>query len=205
MTKKHQPSIITQLRALVPNRVILKSEALYLAERQAGRFLDLSGITEPPVPEQIVGDLPRFKVGHNSNIPMSGFSQWIDGHWLLVVNSSESFTRQRFTLMHELKHAIDHPITSHGYRYFSKAFIEQICDTFAANVLMPRAWVKSAFCNDGIQDPVRLARHFGVSQAAMRFRLLNLGLVEEIPRCAPYRREPLAEVFTQYEFFGGVA
>jgi len=205
MSKPHHPSAIAQLRALIPHRVLLTSEAQRLAELQAGRFLTLSGVTEPPVSELIVAELPRVKIGHNATIPVSGYSKWVDGHWLLVVNSSETFARQRFTLFHELKHALDHPIVSLAYRYQSKGFVEQICDLFAANVLMPRAWVKSAYCNDGLQDVALLARRFGVSQSAMRVRIDMLGLTLPIERCAPYQRELATPVVSLFEIAGGVA
>jgi hypothetical protein len=47
---------------------------------------------------------------------------------------------------------------------------------------MPKAWVKALYCHEGIQQLSILARRFGVSQAAMRVRLMNLGLIEPTPR-----------------------
>jgi Zn-dependent peptidase ImmA (M78 family) len=60
---------------------------------------------------------------------------------------------------------------------------EQVCDHFAANVLMPKTWIKRDFGN-GIQDVDRLARRYRVSTAAMTYRLTQLGLLEPAPRCA---------------------
>jgi Zn-dependent peptidase ImmA (M78 family) len=99
--------------------------------------------------------------------------------------------RQRFSLMHEFKHVLDHPFVQTAYsadRTQPSRFAEQVCDSFAASVLMPRAWVKAVFCNEGVQELAILARRFGVSQMAMRVRLLQLGLVEPEPRCSRYRR-----------------
>ncbi|MGH9207654.1 MAG: ImmA/IrrE family metallo-endopeptidase, partial [Acidimicrobiales bacterium] len=61
--------------------------------------------------------------------------------------------------------------------------VEQVCDFFAACLLMPRAWVKHACCDDRIQTPLALARRFVVSQAAMHRRLLALGLIDRRSRC----------------------
>jgi len=53
---------------------------------------------------------------------------------------------------------------------------------------MPRSWIKSLYCNHGVQDLALLSRRFGVSQAAIRVRLLQLGLTEPAPRCDRYHR-----------------
>jgi hypothetical protein len=102
------PGIVTQLRDKVPLRPLLMSEALRLSELQAQRFLAMTGITEPAVPERIIAELPRLRVARMSPFPTSGASHWSLGQWLVVVNGSEPLTRQRFSLAHELKHIIDH-------------------------------------------------------------------------------------------------
>ncbi len=61
---------------------------------------------------------------------------------------------------------------------------EKVSDYFAACVLMPKAWVKDAFCNQGIQSVEALAELFQVSSKAMSFRLSQLGLTLSVNRCA---------------------
>jgi Zn-dependent peptidase ImmA (M78 family) len=51
---------------------------------------------------------------------------------------------------------------------------ERAANDFAANVLMSAAMVRSSFCRQKAVEPV--ARSFGVSDLAMRYRLANLGL-----------------------------
>ncbi len=48
---------------------------------------------------------------------------------------------------------------------------------------MPKVWVRRAWATERLQDLAKLARRFGVSQTAMRIRLLQLGLMEAPVRC----------------------
>ncbi len=182
------PSVVTKLRDMVPLRPLRYSEALRIAELQAQRFLSLSGVTEPAVPERIIADLPRVEVARLSPFPTSGASHWAQGRWLVVVNGSEPATRQRFSLAHEFKHIIDHRFVHLMYSKFPdderQAMVEQICDFFAGCVLMPRPWIKRAW-GSRIQRVPELAQTFGVSQAAISVRLGQIGLTEPQPRCLP--------------------
>jgi Zn-dependent peptidase ImmA (M78 family) len=175
----------------MPSRSLSVPEALRIAELQAGRLLSLAGISEAPIPEELISTLPRFEVKRSTPLPVSGYAEWRSGQWSIVVNGSEPLVRQRFSLFHEFKHVLDHPFVANTYSSdlnTPERFAEQVCDAFAANVLMPRAWVKSAYCMEGIQEVTGLARRFGVSQAAMQVRLQQLGLVAPLPRCSRYRR-----------------
>ncbi len=104
----------------------------------------------------------------------------------MLLNGSEPRERQRFSLAHEFKHIIDHRFADLMYGKFPKAdrqrMIEQLCDYFAACLLMPRPWVKTAYCS-GIQKLPALARLFDVSEAAMQVRLSSIGLIDPTPRC----------------------
>lgn len=185
-------SIIRQLRALMPARPLEEHEASGVAERQATKLLDLLGIQEPAVDVGLIADLPRVEVRVEPNLAVggiSGFSQWSRGRWLIVVNRDDSPNRRRFTLSHELKHVLDHPFIKVIYRDLATSDadrqrrIEQICDHFAACLLMPRNWVKRAWAN-GVQDQVALATMFHVSEAAMAVRLQHIGLTEPHTRHA---------------------
>ncbi len=182
------PSVVTKLRDTVPLRPLRYSEALRLAELQAQRFLALTGITEPSVPERIITELPHVQVNRLSPFPSSGASHWTRGRWLVILNGSEPATRQRFSLAHEAKHIIDHRFVKVIYSNFTENerhdMIERICDYFAGCLLMPRPWVKRIYCS-GNQHLPDLAQTFGVSQAAMSVRLNQIGLIEPTPRCLP--------------------
>src|SRR3954447_8257728 len=100
-------SVLASLRDLIPPRPLQFIEALRIAELQALRLLELTGVSDGPVPTEIVSELPRIEVLHR-NIPTSGLSYWDGQRWLIAVNRTEPATRQRFTLFHEFKHIIDH-------------------------------------------------------------------------------------------------
>lgn len=193
-------TILTQLREIVPHRRLTYGESLRVAELQAAKLLALRGVTLPPVSEEVVTDLPRVQVRRVSPFVASGASHWAKGKWQIVVNGSEAPVRQRFTMAHEFKHVIDHPFIgvlypdTPGQKGYDRA--EQVCDYFAACLLMPKAWVKDAYCNRRIQRLDLLARRFQVSQMAMRVRLLQLGIIDSQPRCTPYRRESPESLFT---------
>ncbi|MHB8464801.1 MAG: ImmA/IrrE family metallo-endopeptidase [Acidimicrobiales bacterium] len=182
------PSLLADLRSLVPARPLGVTESFHLAEVQAQRLLarQLSE-KEWPVPDTVMADVPRIRVTRQSHIPISGSSHWAQGVWAITVNADEPKVRQRFTMAHELKHVLDAPadpkLLYPAVRTQSaKDRIEQVCDFFAACVLMPRPWVKQAW-REGNQTPAGLARTFNVSQVAMRRRLVALGLYETQPRC----------------------
>jgi Zn-dependent peptidase ImmA (M78 family) len=177
-------AIITTLRDGVPIRPLSYAEALRVAELQATKFL--SGATEPPFPETAISRLPRVQVERIFPAPSAGATAWSHGRWLIVLNAADPRGRQRFSLGHEFKHVLDNPFIDVLYpetaRMTSHERAEQICDYFAACLLMPRIWVTRAWTT-GSQNPRTLARRFDVSLQAMRVRLEQIGLVEPEPRC----------------------
>jgi hypothetical protein len=195
-------SVLASLRALLPSRRLYLSEALRLAELQADRLLRLRHITDVPVPVEVATSLPRISVDYDPDLPRhaaSGASDW-DSHrraWVITVNPEEPRTRQRFTVIHEYKHIIDHyhpglggylPATIYGLTP-----VEYVAEYFAGCVLMPKRWVKAAFY-DGIQRPRDLAELFDVSPRAIEVRLDQLGLTQPADVAAPdtprYRLQP---------------
>lgn len=179
--------MLASLRGLVPARRVLFSEALHLAELQAHRLLELTDVSDGPVPSEIVSELPRIRVGYR-RLPTSGMSYW-DGpgrSWVIGINADEPPTRQRFTLLHEYKHIIDHGRTDQLYtgnqRVSAHQQAEQAADFFAGCVLMPKHLMKRAW-GEGVQKPAELAEYFDVSPRAIEVRLAQLGLGEPTARC----------------------
>ena len=183
-------SVVAQLRALVPFRPLTHSEAMRVAELQTTRLLKLLEVAEPPMPEGVIATLPRIQVERSSPIPVSGSAQWAKGLWHIVLNGAEPAVRQRFSLAHEFKHVLDAPFASFLYPEVpgmnSHERAERVAEYFAGCLLMPKLWVNRAWTS-GVQRLPTLAKRFGVSQAAMQVRLLQIGLIDPPPRCA----EPL--------------
>jgi Zn-dependent peptidase ImmA (M78 family) len=185
-TSTETRSVLASLRILTPRRQATFGEALRVAELHAYRLLDLWQITQAAVPSEIVSELPRVRIVR-SELPVSGTSHWNGTHWIITLSSNEPWTRQRFTLMHEFKHIIDHGHAALLYtgdrRHTAREQAELVADYFAGCILMPRRLLKRAWC-DGKQRPSELARHFGVSPRAVEVRLAQTGLSAERDRCA---------------------
>lgn len=179
--------MIAGLRAVCPHRPLNMGESIRVAELQAARLLLSSEVTKPPVGDAVIADLPRIEVSRIGRIPVSGSVHWSKGRWVIALNRGEAYVRQRFSLAHEFKHVLDAPFGTTLYPAWrglsSENRAEQAADHFAACVLMPKAWVKRAYYDDGITDLGRLAYRFNVSQAAMRVRLGSLGIVNSRSRC----------------------
>lgn len=179
-------SIITTLRDSVPIRALTYIEALHTAELQAARLLSLSGLSEPPFPGSVISELERVQVERVFPAPASGASQWSRGRWIILLNGAERPERQRFSLCHEFKHILDNPFIEVLYpataSMSSAERAEQVCDHFAACLLMPRSWVKRSWTT-GTQELRALARQFDVSRQAMSVRLSQIGLTEPGARC----------------------
>lgn len=183
----NEGSTLKALRALMPLRSLTFQEALERAELQANHLLDLHELDAPAVPVELVTELPRIQLMQSYDLPVSGSAHWDGSNWVLTINASEFELRQRFSIMHEFKHVLDHPFchltkAERGLSADEKA--ERIADYFAACMLMPKRWVKTAWCNQ-TQSVEQLAAMFQVSPKAMAFRLSQLGLSESTSRCWP--------------------
>jgi Zn-dependent peptidase ImmA (M78 family) len=181
------PSVLTSLRSLIPPRRLEFTEALQIAELQAHRLLELSSVSDWPVPSEIVTELPRIQVTYR-DLPTSGLSYWDGTVWVVCLNHGEPPGRQRFTLLHEFKHIVDHGRTAGLYagssRHSPEQQAEQAADYFAGCALMSKQLLKRAW-GEGLQRPEALAHRFAVSPRAIEVRLMQLGLTDPYNRCAP--------------------
>jgi Zn-dependent peptidase ImmA (M78 family)/DNA-binding XRE family transcriptional regulator len=123
-------------------------------------------------------DLEEAPSGLFYNHPRAGFC--------VAVNSDMTLGRQVFTLAHELGHAyfhsqsVDVVVSMHRGDHDRERF----ADSFAGELLVPgdelRGITGELAPFDDLSDPavvVHLQRHFGVSFATLRVRLLTSGLI----------------------------
>lgn len=111
----------------------------------------------------------------------SGYYKREAGVPVIEYNVADSQTRQRFTIAHELGHFVlghadaprDLP-TSFGASV--KDPRERAANQFAAELLMPTWAVKKISRSGRFSDVSQLATAFAVSQMAMSYRLVNLGV-----------------------------
>ncbi|HSH80566.1 MAG TPA: ImmA/IrrE family metallo-endopeptidase [Herpetosiphonaceae bacterium] len=125
----------------------------------------------------------------SAGIEVSGAASWNGRDWIIAISDDEPLARQRFSLMHEFKHVLDH--TTQQFLYHDRPYqtaaeqAERVANHFAACLLMPSV-VKRLWCQ-GNQDISRLAAMLSVSPRAVRYRLDQLRLTEEPRRCRSSR------------------
>jgi Zn-dependent peptidase ImmA (M78 family) len=186
INSKPERSVLASLRALVPQRRLTPRESFCIAELQANRLLAYFQIKTPAVPDELVSELPRMRVIREQGLPISGSAHWNGRHWIITLSADEPIVRQRFSLMHEFKHVLDH--TTKEYLYTGPSYqtateqAERVADYFAACLLMPKRVVKGLWCQPH-QTIEQLAEKLQVSPAALRYRLNHLGLTEQPRRC----------------------
>jgi Zn-dependent peptidase ImmA (M78 family) len=163
-----------------------------VAQQLISRF----SVVRPPVPVQRMAEALGAEVVLEPyrGDRISGMLHREDGRAIIGINSLENHTRQRFSLAHEMGHML-----LHKGRFFLDGKVnfrssrsalgkdrEEIeANVFASNLLMPehlvRAstdlyWSRAPYSEDS--ELVRaLARQFDVSNTAMHYRLVSLGLL----------------------------
>lgn len=112
----------------------------------------------------------------------SGHYSYRDGRPLITFNFTDAPVRQRFTIAHEIGHHVHGDIdaprdTSEQFSAKARDPKEIAANRFAAALLMPAALVKHMVLEKRVTDLSLLAKTFGVSTAAMEFRLKAVGLL----------------------------
>lgn len=141
--------------------------------------------------DDFISTIPGVHIVRTMDADAAGALERRGSSWVIVVHAADVLGRQRFSAAHQLKHILDHHLADQLYPpaggLTSAERAERVCDHFAACLLMPKDRVEELWRKDSNVSTV--ARTFGVSWAAMRFRLLGLGLLPTPPRCksAPRR------------------
>jgi len=171
--------LLADLRKVGHNPPRSLDEALRTARRQAKSLLLLTETYQPPVDPTILLADPSLELRYTAQLRrVSGLCRWVGWRYVIAINRLEPHVRQRFTVFHELKHAIDGARTTHAINRFSRdrqrTAAEYVADFFASCVLMPEPWLLDHA--DEFDDVPAIARRFGVSRDAMRIRLETLDL-----------------------------
>ncbi|MBB5325017.1 Zn-dependent peptidase ImmA (M78 family) [Anoxybacillus tepidamans] len=114
----------------------------------------------------------------------SGFSTYIEGQFVVYLNTMFSLGHERFTAAHELYHLMfdKEGLMREGLMF--DEYSETKANLFAAEFLMPEDGVKEFFykrLTSPIEEKhiVRIQQHFKVSYSAMLRRLKELQLISE--------------------------
>ncbi len=113
-----------------------------------------------------------------------------DGNYQIIIDPNQSKPRRRFTVAHEIGHiALGHLRRGEVNSLFRdkvedfstsrRDSREVAANKFAAELLMPAELVRTAFQKMPGFTVQKGAEIFGVSEAAMGYRLMNLGLMRD--------------------------
>jgi len=168
------------------------------AEQVALDLLDEQKIVAPPVNVERIARQLSVDVRYE---PFDGglsgaLYRAADNHTVLGVNNWHADVRQRFTIAHELGHLLLHPdelfvdgvLKRDDESSLAIRSQEIEANAFAAELLMPRKLIVDAInrtlATNATPDPKRLiadlAKLFDVSEQAMEFKLVNLGLAVSV-------------------------
>ena len=176
------------------------------AERAAAELLSRHRISRAPIDPYRLAKAEGIEVVHEAMSPdtSSMLLREPSGDRVICVNESHSVARQRFSVAHELGHAVLHfgsrsPAVSEaavsrplevlfrdGLAESGTDAVEVDANSFAAALLMPASAVTVEFRTRLRSGPRRstgaiidqVASVFGVSSQAMSYRLINLGVVD---------------------------
>ena len=110
----------------------------------------------------------------------SGSLSYINGKWVMSINSNHNIKRQRFTMAHELGHYMLHKgkntefVDTTFFRSSDMDSMEYHANEFASRLLMPEEIVRKLIDEDKIKNIGELALKFEVSSAAMKYRVISL-------------------------------
>jgi Zn-dependent peptidase ImmA (M78 family) len=146
-------------------------------EKEAARVAREAGVEGVfPVPlEQIAKWLGYTPLTFDGEDDLSGAIQHENKQ--IFVNRRHHVTRQRFTMAHEIGHAVLHgdqgSILDYRKTMNSPDRKEMEANRFAADLLMPGEMFRAVFLSRG-GDMKRVAAYFGVSEEAAKFRRQNV-------------------------------
>ncbi len=164
------------------------------ADLAARELLEEFQVRTPPVdPVALAERLGVLVVPQKLDDDVSGMLLRKDGSCVIGVNRSHSAERRRFTVAHELGHLRLHegrPLildmdTRVNYRNTVSSMAtdreEVDANRFAAALLAPEAMVRQAVRSVGFRTAEELVHvlsgRFQLSEIAMTYRLMNLGIV----------------------------
>lgn len=185
-SEREMMDLIDHWRSFIPQRPPMYGQSLQYGREQAYNVRALADDSNPAVDVQWLFEqsavpvklVPSYILSENSGLT----TDQPDGKLRILINANEPYMRQRFSILHEWKHAIDfyHQQFLHARVGRNEEdrhdLVEAIANDFAAHVLMPTSLVTRAWFDT--RDVAAAAGAFNVSYEAMRTRLEALGLIK---------------------------
>ena len=133
----------------------------------------IRGISCPPLPLETLAERLNVTAITYEEIPFSGELRPSNGGFTIVCSIHLSSTRRRFTIAHELSHAIFEKSGRNCPR--TGAELERLCDMLATELLMPRhVFLEKCGPDPSITTIFGLARTFDTSVATTAIRCAEL-------------------------------
>lgn len=159
-----------------------------IIEEKAENILSSYKIDSVPVNAIEIAKRANILIQYAPSKKFSGVIYRKDGIAFMAISSSESNTRQRFTIAHELGHFFLHPQKDTFIEFrdnkknIARGIKEVQANQFAAALLMPKKILEKDvknFMETGITESVIrfLADKYLVSEDAMKYRLMNLNFI----------------------------
>lgn len=126
---------LADLRARANQPPAAIADAFEVADQQAQLLRRLLPHPVEQLPTRLPELIPTIRVTYVDDIPVAGTSFWALRSWHIHVRASDPADVQVVTVLHELKHIIDHPLRRHYPDLFSDSEWEAMADHFAASVL----------------------------------------------------------------------
>lgn len=155
----------------------LRADATPEAAAQAVR--EYWGLGQQPIPSMVklleAKGVRVFSLCEDTKT-VDAFSCWRNSQPFVFLNTFKSTERSRFDAAHELGHLVMH---RHGEQQDSRQ-AENEADQFASHFLMPQDDVASRIrVVTGLEELIRAKKRWGVSVAALTYRLNKMGIVSE--------------------------
>lgn len=115
----------------------------HIASRQADLLGRLLPGTTRQVSAHVTSLIPTVVVESVARLPVPGITFWANRRWHIHVREDDSANERAFTVLHQLKHIIDHPIRR-ASTTFSDADWDSLARHFACQVLAREAITVSA-------------------------------------------------------------
>ena len=126
--------------------------------------------------EKLVQYIPGVRLEYvDMDSTLSGSLSKQNDIWLIRIN-----TRQRFSIAHELGHFVYHKddekefVDTTFFRGLTSDNLEYTANKFASELLMPEEQVRHLIDKENVRSVAVLADKFGVSSAAMLYRVKEL-------------------------------
>lgn len=146
-------------------------ELLLQVENLANYLLEAAGITEPPVPLDLITTFDPVRPVEIRFLPLNAHygAVWLLGdEWVLHLNANQPLPMNRYVAFHEGYHIVCRVSGLYAGETGDscRPFHEVTADYFAASILMPRGWVREYWPK--ARSVSRMAEVFEAPEAAVR-------------------------------------